>query len=235
MSWRWVLHLSAHTKRLGSTSLSCRWRSETPKTADAYLFRPRGRPGDAVDGRAGRSATVRRYTPRSWQPNEPAGHPGSSPGGAPKRRDDSSCFCVSGLGCKPYSLHVGQLVHLLAGSRVEVPVDFVELVVDLAVLRPGLDGGGDRAPVGVRVGQPDGSGSEERIPVARPYGLLREVLRPARHVRDDPGPEAAFRPAAHGHEPLPSSPGVAHELEDVPDAVSGRLEHRPVQMTAAVA
>src|SRR5215211_459429 len=90
--------------------------------------------------------------------------------------DDRGCVCVSSLGCKPYSLHVCQPVHVLAGRRVEVPVDFVELVVDLAVLSVGLaEPDTDWSTISATV-EPNGPGGQKRVPVARPYGLLREVL-----------------------------------------------------------
>jgi hypothetical protein len=49
-------------------------------------------------------------------------------------------------------------MHLLAGSRVEVAVDSVELIVQLLVLGVRLDDAGDTAPVLVLSGEPDGPG-----------------------------------------------------------------------------
>jgi hypothetical protein len=92
---------------------------------------------------------------------------------------------VSGNNFTPYTLHIGQLVHLLAGRWVKVPVDAVHLVVHLTGFRLGFDGVEDSGPVGIRPGEADGTRGQERIPVARPYGLLREILWPARDVRND--------------------------------------------------
>lgn len=55
-------------------------------------------------------------------------------------------------------LHAGQGVHLLAGGRIEVAVDAVELIVQTLVLAVRLDGAGDTAPVLVLSGEPDGPG-----------------------------------------------------------------------------
>src|SRR3712207_4223731 len=111
---------------------------------------------------------------------------------------------------------VGQRVRRLAGGRIELPVDSVELVVDLAVLLVGLDGRGDPAPVGVGPREADCSGGQQGVPVARTDGLLGEVLRSAGDVGDDLGPQPALGATADRDEPLSPPSGVAHELEDVP-------------------
>src|SRR5918998_4252871 len=91
-------------------------------------------------------------------------------------------------------LHVGQFVHLLASKWVELTVYLVELVVYLPVLLLRLDGRGDFAPVGARIDEADRACREQHVAVAGPYGLFREVLRPAGHVGDYLGPQATFRP-----------------------------------------
>src|SRR5829696_2142329 len=64
---------------------------------------------------------------------------------------------VSGNDISSSFLQVGQRVRRLARGRVEFAVYAVELVVDLPVLHPGLDGLRDAAPVGVWPREPDGS------------------------------------------------------------------------------
>ena len=60
-------------------------------------------------------------------------------------------------------MHVGQIVHLLAGGGVEFTVYPVELVVDLRVLLLRLDGCGDVAPVGAGLGEADRARREQRV------------------------------------------------------------------------
>src|SRR3712207_582308 len=95
-------------------------------------------------------------------------------------------------------LHVSQIVHLLAGGRVELTVYAVELVVCLHVLILRLDGLRDLAPVGARIDEADRARREQRVAVACPYGLFRKILRPAGYVGDYLGPQATFRPATDG-------------------------------------
>src|SRR5215212_8185728 len=137
---------------------------------------------------------------------------------------------VSGNDIPSSFLQVGQRVRGLARGGVELTVYPVELVVDPTVLRPRLDGLRDGVPVGVGLREPDGPRGQQGVPVGGPDGLLGQVLRPAGHVGDDLGPQPSLRPAPDRHQPLSPAPCVAHELEDVPYAVSRRLEHRPVEV-----
>jgi len=85
---------------------------------------------------------------------------------------EPATFFTATIRCEPFRcvscddptvsfLHVGQLVHLLAGARVKVPVDPVELVVYIPVLRVRLDGAHDAAPVLVLPDEADSPGGDQ--------------------------------------------------------------------------
>src|SRR5215212_10236606 len=139
------------------------------------------------------------------------------------------------LSSPPSGLHGGEGVNRIAGGRVEVFVKDIEFVVELAVVRVGLDGFGYGGPIGVGVYDTGPDAGQKRVPVGSADGLLGELLTLVDYVRDDLGPQSALGTAAHRHQSFGLSASLAHSLQEMPDAEGASLEHGPVEVAARVA
>src|ERR687890_11228 len=104
-------------------------------------------------------------------------------------------------GSPPPGLHGGEGMNRIAGGRVEVFVD----VVELAVVRVGLDGFGYGGPVGVGVDDTGPDAGQKGVPVGGADRLLGELLTLVDNVGDDLGPQSALGTASHRHQ----SPGLS--------------------------
>src|SRR5919112_2830448 len=140
-------------------------------------------------------------------------------------------LCIS----PPPGLHGGEGMNRIPGGRVEVFVEGVELVVELAVVWVGLDGFGYRGPIGVGVYDTGPDAGQKRVPVGGADGLLGELLTLVDYVRDDLGPQPTLGTAAHRHQSPGFSTRLAHSLQKVPDPEGASLEHGPVEVAAGVA
>src|SRR3712207_7577676 len=135
----------------------------------------------------------------------------------------------------PPGLHGGEGMNRIAGGRVEVFVESIELVVELAVVRVGLDGFGNRGPVGVGVDDTGPDAGQKGVPVGGADRLLGELLTLVDNVGDDLGPQSALGTASHRHQSPGLSTRLTHGLQEMPDAEGAGLEHGTVEVAASVA
>ena len=86
----------------------------------------------------------------------------------------------------------------LACSWVEITIHTVELVVELAVCFVRLHDGCYLGPVGVLLRKANRPRSQKGVSVARPYGLLGQLLLTSGHIGDYLRPEVTLGAAAYG-------------------------------------